>query len=216
MSRVLGIDLGYRRIGIAMSDPQRLIAQALTTLHRKGSLAPILMEIISLIHEYEIQHVVIGWPLRLNGKEGIQTRRVDRFIEALKQRVSIEVDRWDERMSTIAAERALIEANMSRQGRKAVIDQVAATLILQGWLDRQRAENPNQSWEEDPESGEEGLTEEEEFNQSIDALFDLGLPTQHDQNQREKEVQEQEALKEKRREKKAQQEDSESSFRTKA
>jgi putative Holliday junction resolvase len=71
MSRVLGIDFGYKRIGIAISDPSRLIAQALTTLHRKGSLAPILLEIIHLIHEYEIQHVVLGWPLRLNGKEGI-------------------------------------------------------------------------------------------------------------------------------------------------
>ena len=216
MSRVLGIDLGYRRIGIAISDPQRLIAQALTTLHRKGSLTPILLEIINLIHEYEIQHVVIGWPLRLNGKEGIQTRRVDRFIEALKQRVSIEVDRWDERMSTIAAERALIEANMSRQGRKAVIDQVAATLILQGWLDRQRAQNPDQTWGDGQDSDNEGMTEEEEFNQSIDALFDLGLPTPHDQNQKEKEAQEQDMLKEERRKKRAQEEESESTFRTKA
>jgi hypothetical protein len=104
-------------------------------------------------------------------------------------------------MSTVAAERALIEANMSRQGRKAVIDQVAATLILQGWLDRQRAQSPNQVWGEDQESEDESVTEEEEFNQSIDALFDLGLPTPHDQNQKEKERQKQEELQEERRQK---------------
>ena len=81
---------------------------------------------------------MVGWPLRLNGREGIQTRRVSRFIDVLRTQSPCEIETWDERLSTRAAERVLVEGRVSRKGRKAVVDQVAAAIILQGWLDAQQ------------------------------------------------------------------------------
>ena len=146
MSRALGIDYGQRRVGLALSDPERLIAQAYRTLPHRGDLTPVIQALCELIEREEVGHVVVGWPLRLNGKEGIQTRKVARFIELLSAQCPVEISRWDERLSTVAAERSLIEGRVSREGRKQVVDQVAASLILQAWLDAQRA-SPSTSLE---------------------------------------------------------------------
>jgi putative holliday junction resolvase len=135
--RVLGIDIGKERIGLALSDPQRLIAQAWQTLYvKKRSLNKIAIEIVELCEQETIKTLVFGWPLRLNGKEGIQTRHVQRLIDRITPLSDLEIYRWDERLSTVAAERVLIEGSVGRKQRKAVVDQVAACLILQAWLDQ--------------------------------------------------------------------------------
>ena len=130
----MGLDVGDRTVGVAISDPTRLIAQGLLTIRRAG-LRTDLATLLALIEEHSIQHIVVGWPLRLNGEPGAQTFKVGRFADALAARVQIPIDRWDERLSTVAAERALLEGNVSRARRRQVVDKVAATLILQGWLD---------------------------------------------------------------------------------
>lgn len=142
MSRALGVDLGERRVGLALSDPQRLIAQPYKTLHHSGDLKAVSRELARIVAEQGVTQLVVGWPLRLNGQEGLQTRRVARFVEGLLLCVSAPVARWDERLTTVAAERALLEGDVRRADRKAVVDQVAASLILQGWLDAQRAALP--------------------------------------------------------------------------
>jgi putative holliday junction resolvase len=143
MKRALGIDYGSRRVGIALSDPTRMFAQALETLSNSPQNPRGLIRAIeALIIAHEVDCVVVGWPLRLNGKEGIQTRKVDRFIQALSRAIDLPIHRWDERLTTTAAERVLIEGKLGREKRKSVIDQVAATLILQGWLDFEQAQAP--------------------------------------------------------------------------
>ena len=137
--RVLGIDFGARRVGIALSDEGRLIAQALTTIHRaRGAERAVIDSICDLIATHEVTHIVIGWPLRLNGQEGIQTQKVARFVEALEPRVSVSISKWDERLTTTSAERALREAGVKGAQQRARVDQVAAALILQSWLDASR------------------------------------------------------------------------------
>ena len=87
--------------------------------------------------------MVVGWPLRLNGKEGIQTRKVAKLIEALSAQTEVPITRWDERLSTVSAERALLEGGLRRDARKQKVDQVAACFILQGWLDARRQAEPS-------------------------------------------------------------------------
>lgn len=143
MSRALGVDYGQRRVGLALSDRDRLIAQALETLPNQGELSALIDALCVVIEREEVSQLVVGWPLRLNGKEGLQTRKVARFIEALSARVALPVCRWDERLSTSSAERALIEGGVGRAGRKEHVDQLAACFILQGWLDAQRSAKPS-------------------------------------------------------------------------
>ena len=134
--RVLGIDYGERRVGIALSDESQLIAQALVTLERRrGADVQLYQALSALVHEHEAVHIVIGWPLRLNGREGIQTQKVERFIKALTPHIDVEISRWDERMTTNSAERALREGGVRGARQRAKVDQVAAALILRGWLD---------------------------------------------------------------------------------
>ena len=141
MNRVLGVDYGSRRVGVALSDPTRMFAQALETLSNSPQdPRGVIRAIEALIITHEVDCVVVGWPLRLNGKEGIQTRKVDRFIQTLSRVIDLPIHRWDERLTTTAAERVLIEGKVGRERRKSVIDQVAATLILQGWLDFEHAQ----------------------------------------------------------------------------
>jgi putative Holliday junction resolvase len=145
MSRALGVDFGARRVGLSLSDEGRLIAQPFQTLPNRGDFAAVARELVALAEAQEVTQLVVGWPLRLNGKEGLQTRRVERFVEAIERELE-RVERptpvalWDERLSTTAAERALIEGGVGRRARREVVDQVAASVILQGWLDAQRAQ----------------------------------------------------------------------------
>ncbi len=137
--RVLGVDYGERRIGVALSDERHIFAQALTTLQRRrGGDESAAEQIKTLVTEHSVTQIVIGWPLRLNGKEGIQTQKVGRFIECL-QPLGLIIHKWDERLSTVSAERALRDSGVKGSSRRAVIDQVAAAVILQAWLDAQSA-----------------------------------------------------------------------------
>ncbi len=141
--RVLGLDVGQRTVGVAVSDETRLIAQGVTTI-RRTTLEADFAELDRIIAEYEVGEVVSGWPVLLSGKMSGQARRVEKFIDAFRAHCGLPVSYQDERLSTVSAERALLEGDVSRAHRKEVIDKVAATLILQTWLDcaRHQAENP--------------------------------------------------------------------------
>lgn len=138
MSRTLALDVGERRIGVAVSDPTGLIAQPLLVIERRGAQAD-LARIAALGVEQSADRVVVGYPLTLAGTSGVQAQRVDRFIEQLRAAVRVEVVTADERLSTVAAERSLLEGGLRRGRRRQIRDAVAAALILQGYLDRQRA-----------------------------------------------------------------------------
>ncbi len=142
--RALALDVGTRTIGLAVSDPDGILATAWETIARRGEVADV-TELLVRIEAREVGRVVVGLPLELDGREGHRARRVLRLVDALRERLlarpaaePIEVVTWDERFSTAAAERALIEADVSRKRRKQKIDAVAAQVILQGWLDAQR------------------------------------------------------------------------------
>jgi putative Holliday junction resolvase len=132
--RVLGLDVGEKRIGAALSDPVGIIASPLTVIERKSEDGA-LGEITALAREHEVGRIVVGLPLSLDGSPGPQARSVQSFIELLEGRTGLPVVTWDERLSTVAAGRALAEAGVKREKRKERIDAVAAALILQGYLD---------------------------------------------------------------------------------
>jgi putative Holliday junction resolvase len=141
--RILGLDIGSKTIGVAVSDELCLIAQGVTTLKRKG-LDHDISELRKLIEEREVTKIVIGLPKNMNNTLGPSAEMVLSFIEELNKHSAIPVITWDERLSTVAAEKVLLEADLSRKKRKRVIDKVAAMLILQGYLDSQvRLNNPS-------------------------------------------------------------------------
>ncbi|HBF35788.1 MAG TPA: Holliday junction resolvase RuvX [Firmicutes bacterium] len=133
--RWLGLDLGERRIGLALSDPMELTAQPFSVWQRKGSLKQDLNYLSQVIQDYEVTGVVLGLPRNMNGSEGIMADKARDFGTALTNRCGISIEYWDERLSTVSAQRVLIEADMSRRERKGKIDQVAAGIILQNFLD---------------------------------------------------------------------------------
>lgn len=136
--RLLGLDVGDRRIGIAMSDSLGWTAQPIKTLHRDGTDEDFL-EIIRLLKENKVEELVIGLPKNMNGTIGEQGEKVQDFVEKLKSSFNdpIPVHYWDERLSSRSAERVLIEGNVSRKKRKGVIDKMAAVIILQNYMDGQ-------------------------------------------------------------------------------
>jgi putative Holliday junction resolvase len=142
--RVLGLDIGEKRIGVALSDPGGIIAGALEVVERESQDAA-LEQIIALVREHGAERIVVGMPLSLNGTPGKQAHVVQSFVELLEQRTGIPVETWDERLSTVAAERMLVEAGVKRDKRKKSIDSIAAAFILQGYLDRERSKNPEAS-----------------------------------------------------------------------
>lgn len=133
--RSLALDVGDQRIGLAISDDLGLTAQALVTLKRRGLRAD-LAALGQIVAEREVGEVVVGLPLQLDGRPGPQAEKVRGLAEALQAALPVPVVFWDERLSTKAAERALLEGGVRRAKRKRVVDQVAAALILQGYLDR--------------------------------------------------------------------------------
>ena len=132
--RVLGLDIGSRRIGVALSDPSGRIAMPLQSVEARPR-RDAARQIAALIAESEVERVVVGLPLELNGHEGGAVRLIRTFVAELSALTSVEIAEWDERMTSVAAERALIESKVRRVKRREVIDQVAATFILQGYLD---------------------------------------------------------------------------------
>jgi putative Holliday junction resolvase len=140
--RFLGLDVGDRTIGVALSDESATIASGLETYRRVGPKKD-LKAVQELVRRHGVGEVVVGLPLSLDGSTGPQALKVLAFIEALRPVVRIPVVPWDERFTTVAAQQALIEADVSRKGRRAVVDKVAAILILQNYLDYRKASLPH-------------------------------------------------------------------------
>ncbi|MBI4551820.1 MAG: Holliday junction resolvase RuvX [Candidatus Latescibacteria bacterium] len=135
--RVLGIDYGLRRVGLAISDPTGRIAHGLETLDAASQDA--VQEAIRRIGDrYDIRKVIVGLPVNMDGTMGESTGRVVEFVQALSARTDAQVITWDERLTSHAAQRAMIEMGRSLKGRKKDIDRISATLILQGYLDSVR------------------------------------------------------------------------------
>ncbi len=135
--RIMGLDIGDKTIGVAVSDIMGLTAQGVTTIKRVGKKKDI-EEIKKIISERQVNKIVSGLPKNMNGTIGTQGEKVQKFCELLKQETNLPIEFWDERLSTVAAERSLIEGNVRRENRKKVIDMLAAVIILQGYLDLQR------------------------------------------------------------------------------
>jgi putative Holliday junction resolvase len=132
--RILGLDIGDILIGVAVSDPSRIIAQGLDSI-RRVSLKKDVETIKNLINEYETDKVVAGLPKTLSGEIGIQAQKVLAFIESLQKAVDVPIVTWDERLTTVSVNKMLIKADVSRKKRKQVADKLSAILILQGYLD---------------------------------------------------------------------------------
>lgn len=137
MERYIGLDVGDRTIGIAISDPFLLTAQSLMTINRKSKIEDI--EIINdIIKEKEVSKIIVGLPKNMNNTIGPQAKKVKTFVKELRKHTDLDIEYVDERLTTISATRVLIEQNVSRKKRKDVIDSVAATYILQTYLDMGR------------------------------------------------------------------------------
>ncbi len=135
--RVLALDVGSKRIGVAISDPLGITAQGLPTIARSPDGREI-EEIAAIVETYRCERVVVGLPRRTDGTCGPEATEVMDFVERLKERIDVPVIAWDERFTTVMAEKALLEADMSRKKRRRVIDKVSAVLILQSYLDSQK------------------------------------------------------------------------------
>jgi len=135
LMRIIGLDLGSRTIGVAVSDELGLTAQGLKTIQRK-SIEEDLKEVLALIDQLSVREVVVGLPKNMDGSLGKEAEKALEWARVLRERSLLPVVTWDERLSTVGASRVLLEADLSRKKRKGVIDKVAAVLILQGYLDR--------------------------------------------------------------------------------
>ena len=135
--RILGLDFGSKTVGVAVSDGLLLTAQGIETIERKdeSKLRKTCARIEELIAEYEATEIVLGLPKNMNNTEGERVEKTKAFGEMLERRTGLPVHYWDERLTTVAAEQILMESGVRRENRKAVIDKVAAGLILQGYLD---------------------------------------------------------------------------------
>ena len=132
--RAMGLDVGDKTIGIAVSDLLGYTAQGVETIRRTNKKADY-ARIGQLIQEKEVNKIIVGLPKNMNGTIGPQGEKVLEFVEGLKNRFKVEIILWDERLTTVSAERTLIQADVRREKRKTVIDMVASTYILQGYLD---------------------------------------------------------------------------------
>lgn len=137
MMRIMGLDYGTKTVGVAVSDPLGITAQAVETVTRKdeNKLRKTLARIESLATEYGVEKFVIGFPKNMNNDIGERAEKALEFGEMLKRRTGIEIVMWDERLTTVEAERTLMESGVRRENRKQYVDQIAAVFILQGYLD---------------------------------------------------------------------------------
>ncbi len=135
--RIMGLDFGSRTVGVAISDPLLITAQGIEIIRRKeeNKLRQTLARIEELIVEYEVEEIVLGLPKNMNATEGVRAELTNEFREKLERRTGLPVTMWDERLTTVAADKAMMEAGIRREKRKDYVDMIAATLILQGYLD---------------------------------------------------------------------------------
>lgn len=139
MRRIMGLDYGERRIGIALGDPEAILAVPLRVLDVKSEKAAI-RDLVGICDEYDIGNVVVGLPINMNASVGPMAERAQRFADELAKASGLPVEMWDERLSTSLVERTLLDADMSRAKRKKVRDKLAAQVILQGYLDAKQSE----------------------------------------------------------------------------
>ena len=135
--RILGLDYGSKTVGVAVSDPLGLTAQRLDTIWRKqeNKLRQTLARIKELVDEYQIEQIVLGYPKNMNNTVGERAEKALEFKDMLEKRTGLTVIMWDERLTTVEADRTLMEAGVRRENRKQYLDGLAAVFILQGYLD---------------------------------------------------------------------------------
>ncbi len=140
--RIMGLDFGSKTVGVAVSDALLLTAQGVEIIRRKeeNKLRQTLARIEELIVEYEVEEIVLGLPKHMNGSEGVRVELTEEFKEKLERRTGLPVTFWDERLTTVSADRTMMEAGIRRENRKDYVDMLAATFILQGYLDRRSNE----------------------------------------------------------------------------
>ena len=145
--RIMGLDFGSRTVGVAISDSLLLTAQGVEIIRRKeeNKLRQTLARIEELIVENEVEEIVLGLPKNMNDTEGVRVELTKEFKEKLERRPGLPVYFWDERLTTVAADKAMMEAGIRRENRKDYVDMIAATLILQGYLDRRNNEKKKES-----------------------------------------------------------------------
>ncbi len=138
--RIMGLDLGSKTVGVAISDPLLITAQGIEIIRRKeeNKLRQTLARIEALIVEYEVDTIVLGLPKNMNDTLGERAQLSLEFKEKLERRTGLSVVMWDERLTTVAADKAMMEAGIRRENRKDYVDKIAACLILQGYLDLQK------------------------------------------------------------------------------
>ena len=138
--RIMGLDYGSKTVGVAISDALLLTAQGVEIIRRKeeNKLRQTLARIEELIVEYEVSEIVLGLPKHMNATEGVRVELTQEFKEKLERRTGLPVVFWDERLTTVAADKIMMEAGIRRENRKEHVDRIAASLILQGYLDRCR------------------------------------------------------------------------------
>ena len=147
--KILGLDVGEKRIGIAVSDELGYTAQGVTVLHRQ-EMGDDLGELRELVAAHNVSEVVVGLPKNMDGSLGAGAQKVMAFAKTMEESLSVPVILWDERLTTVEASRVLLEADLSRKKRKKVVDKVAAVLILQGYLDSLDHGEKNQKEDEGP------------------------------------------------------------------
>lgn len=137
MMRILGLDYGSKTVGVAVSDPLGLTAQGIETIWRKheNKLRQTLARIEALVSEYQAERIVLGYPKNMNNTIGERAQKSLEFKEMLEKRTGLPVIMWDERLTTVEANRTLMEAKVRRENRKQYLDELAAVFILQGYLD---------------------------------------------------------------------------------
>ncbi|MCQ2969655.1 MAG: Holliday junction resolvase RuvX [Clostridium sp.] len=135
--RILGLDVGSKTIGVAISDPLGWTAQGIDTIRRKNKEHDLEL-VYKICKDYGVETIVIGLPKNMNGTIGESGERVLALAELIKEKTNLPIEMWDERLTTVAAHRAMLEADLSRGKRKKIVDKVAATYILQGYLDKLR------------------------------------------------------------------------------
>ena len=141
--RIMGLDFGSKTVGVAVSDALLLTAQGVEIIRRKeeNKLRQTLARIEALIEEYEVEELVLGLPKHMNGTEGVRAELTEEFKDKLERRTGLPEVLWDERLTTVSADRTMMEAGIRRENRKEYVDMLAAVFILQGYLDRRRFEN---------------------------------------------------------------------------
>ncbi len=135
--RIMGLDYGSKTIGVAVSDPLLITAQGVEIIRRdsENKIRKSLARIEELVTEYEVSKIVLGYPKNMNDSIGERARKTEEFKEHLERRTGLEVILWDERLTTVAADKAMIESGIRRENRAKYVDEIAAMLILQGYLD---------------------------------------------------------------------------------